>query len=134
MKENTQPAGLPPYVQRVTGELEQGYWQPQTLAEWAEVQRTTAFLSTWIKQQEQERGLRKMIGAWVFILITLQVAGVFALVTLDATKTLTLNTRIVQLLIPSVLAEVFGMGFIVVKYLFNPSATNPFDPRKRTTR
>lgn len=134
MTANAEPAALPSYVQEVTGELEQGYWQPQNLTEWAKVQKTTVFLSAWHKQQKHERDLRAMIGVWVFILITLQVASVFALVALDATKTLTLNAGIIKLLIPSVLAEVFGMGFIVVKYLFIPPSTDPFDLLKTDMR
>lgn len=134
MTHNEITRDIPGFVDKVTGELEPEYWKPQSLTEWSEMQRTTAFLSTWIKQQNQERGLRKMIGIWVFVLISLQVAGVFALVALDATEAVTLNTSIVQLLIPSVLAEVFGMGFVVVKYLFNPSSTNPIDPKKTQVR
>ena len=78
-----------------------------------------------MQQQAQERSLRKKIGIWVFILITLQVTGVFGLVFLDACKLLMLNTDIVKFLIPSVLSEVFGLGFVVVKYLFNPASLNP---------
>jgi hypothetical protein len=118
---------LPSFVKLVTGEVEPGYWKPQSIQEWAEVRKTTAFLNVWIQQQEQERTLRKMIGIWVFILITLQVMGVFGLVVLDACKLLTMNTDIVKFLIPSVLSEVFGMGFVVVKYLFKPASINPFD-------
>lgn len=118
---------LPSFIQSVKGEVEADYWKPQSIQEWTEVQKTTAFLGVWIQHQGQERSLRKMIGIWVFILITLQVIGVFGLVVLDAIKLFTLNTTIVQLLIPSVLGEVFGLGFVVVKYLFNPKSINLFD-------
>jgi hypothetical protein len=114
--------GLPSFIQSVKGEVESDYWKPQSIQEWTEVQKTTAFLSAWIQQQGHERGLRKMVGIWVFILITLQVFGVFGLVVLDAIKLFILNTTIVQLLVPSVLGEVFGLGFVVVKYLFNPKS------------
>lgn len=116
---------LPSFVASVIGEVEPGYWKPESVEEWAEVQKTTAFLKAWIPQQTQERSLRRMIGIWVFILITLQVISVFGLVFLDAYKLLMLNTDIVKFLIPSVLSEVFGLGFVVVKYLFNPASLNP---------
>ncbi len=118
---------LPSFIKSVDGEVEPGYWKPKSLQEWAEVQKTTVFLGAWIQQQGQERNLRKMIGIWVFILITLQAIGVFGLVVLDAAKLFILNTTIVQLLIPSVLGEIFGLGFVVVKYLFNPKSINLFD-------
>src|SRR5690242_15861539 len=121
----------PAFIKEVQGELQQGYWQPQTYAEWEGIQKTTAFLAEWGEQQKQERSLRKMIGIWVFVLISFQIVGVFALVTLDAINKITLKIPIVQLLIPSVLAEVFGMGLVVVKYLFNPSRTNPVDTKPR---
>lgn len=130
MTDNKNQAQLPAFVQSVTGELEQGYWNPQSIEEWTEVTKTVAFLKVWVQQQGQERTLRKAVGIWVFILITVQVVGVFALVVLDAVQVLKLNYDIVKFLIPSVLGEVFGMGFVVVKYLFRPSLINPFDPGK----
>lgn len=122
---------LPSFVTSVIGEVEPGYWKPQSIDEWAEVQKTTAFLNTWTEQQAHERSLRKMMGIWIFVLITLQVLGVFGIVFLDAYKQLTLNADIVKLLIPSVLGEVFGLGFVVVKYLFNPASLNPLALLKR---
>lgn len=125
MSPEDQSKNLPSGVATVIGEVDPGYWNPQSIEEWAEVQKTAAFLNAWIPQQAQERSLRKMIGIWVFILITLQVIGVFGLVVLDACKLLMLNADIVKFLIPSVLSEVFGLGFVVVKYLFNPASLNP---------
>lgn len=125
MSPGDKSTNLPSFLASVIGEVESGYWKPQSIEEWAVVQKTTAFLKAWVPQQAQERSLRKMIGIWVFILITLQVIGVFGLVVLDACKLLMLNADIVKFLIPSVLSEVFGLGFVVVKYLFNPASLNP---------
>ena len=122
---------LPAFVQSITGEVDSEYWTPQTVEEWTDVQKTTVCLHIWTQQQQQERGLRKLIGIWVFIIITLQVVGVFTLVVFDAWKILSMNIEIVKFLIPSVLTEVFGMGFIVVKYLFKPSNVIPLDFLKK---
>ena len=84
-------ARLPDFIQSVTGEPEPGYWQPQTIQEWTEVKKTIAYLNVWVQQQGQERILRKTIAILVFILITLQVIAVFALVVLDAFKVLVFN-------------------------------------------
>ena len=125
MKTTDRPAGQPLFVQEVTGELEPGYWVPQCLAEWLEVQRTTVFWGAWGQQQQEERNLRRMLGIWVFILMSAQVAAVFGFILLDAAKVVTLNTTVVQLVLPCVLGEVFGMGYLVVKYLFGPHAAAP---------
>lgn len=125
------PGALPSFVKNVVGDIEPGYWKPQNLSEWSEIQKTTVFLDAWVQQQQQERSLRKMIGIWVFILITLQILSVPAFVFLDAVKFITLNTEIVKFLIPSILGEVFGMGFVVVKYLFTPSDWNLLSNRTR---
>jgi hypothetical protein len=122
---------LPAFLQSISGEVDSDYWKPQNVKEWSEVRKTSAFIAAWEQQQNMERALRKAIGIWVFILITLQVIAVFTLVTLDALKLLLLNEGIIKLLIPSVLAEVFGMGFIVIKYLFRPAAVNPLEFGKR---
>ena len=116
---------LPSIVKSVTDEVQLGYWKPQNIEEWSEIQKTGAFLKAWGQQQDQERTLRKMIAIWVFILITLQVIGVFGLVVSDALKLIIIKVDIVKFLIPSVLGEVFGMGFVVVKYLFKPANINP---------
>lgn len=118
---------IPSFVTTVTGELGPEYWHPQTFQEWTEMTKTSALVSVWVEQQTQERSLRKTIGIWVFILITLQIVGVFAIVVLDALKLLQLNQSIVEFLIPSVLGEVFGMGFVVVKYLFKANTVTPFE-------
>jgi hypothetical protein len=60
-----------------------------------------------------------------------QIIAVFVIVVLDSLKLLQLNQSIVQFLIPSVLGEVFGMGFVVVKYLFRASSTTPFDVNRK---
>ena len=94
------------------------------MQEWNEFTKTSALVRVWVEQQTHERSLRKTIGVWVFCLITLQILGVFALVVLDALKIFTVNQTLVEFLIPSVLSEVFGMGFVVVKYLFNAKSTS----------
>jgi len=110
--------------------LRPGSWQPGSLNEWTEVQETSTLLTAWTHQQGHERALRKMVAVWVFLLISLQILGVFGVVVADS-PTPKLNPELVKFLIPSVLTEVFGMGFVVVKYLFRPSELNPFDRRKR---
>lgn len=127
MTEERNNIAVPAFVTSVTGELTPEYWRPQTFQEWTEMTKTSALVSVWVGQQTQERSLRKTIGIWVFILITVQIFGVFLIVVLDALNLLHLNQSIVEFLIPSVLGEVFGMGFVVVKYLFRANTLTPFD-------
>jgi hypothetical protein len=130
VKDEANNAILPKFIKSVGDELHNGYWTPQNISEWALVQKTSTFLNIWSKQQDQERNLRRMIGIWVFVLITIQILSILVFVALDATGLLILNTGIVKLLIPSVLSEVFGMGLIVVKYLFKIDNSKPFDINK----
>jgi hypothetical protein len=120
---------LPVFLKEITGVLEPGSWKPQSLLEWKEVQESSTLLTAWAEQQGHERGLRRMICVWVFVLISLQIVGVFAIVIADAGSK-KIDPTLVKFLIPSVLTEVFGMGFVVVKYLFRPSDFNPFNRRK----
>lgn len=116
------PSPLPAFVKSVSGEVDDSYWKPQNFKEWAAYSKTSAYLTLWTRQQKQEQDLRRAIGIWVFTLITLQVMAIFLIVILDSSGKLTLNIEISKFLIPSVLAEVFGMGFLVVKYLFRANS------------
>lgn len=131
-KKNDTPT-IPHFLQKVTSELKEDYFQPTNIDEWQLKKQITVFLATWEKQNDQERSLRKMIGVWVFILISFQVFGVFFLIFLDAIKCITLNQSLVQILIPSVLTEIFGLGYVVTKYLFNLTRLDSliFDKIKR---
>ena len=125
-----QKSGLPVYVESVTAELAPGAWQPESLQEYLELQERTTFLGAWGEQQKSERSLRKMIGIWVFCLISLQIVGVFGVVIWDGGQH-KVDAGLVKFLIPSVLGEVFGMGFVVVKYLFRLTDLAPFVRRKK---
>jgi hypothetical protein len=130
MKTPEQEGELPVYVEKITAELRPGAWQPESLQEFLELQETTIFLEAWREQQKSERGLRKMIGIWVFCLISIQIFAIFGVVIWDGGQR-KLDASLVKFLIPSVLGEVFGMGFIVVKYLFRLTDLAPFTKGKK---
>ena len=117
MRPDLAPA-VPEFVKLVKGELEEEYWKPQSLSEWTEIQKVTISLSEWSQQQKQERGLRKLFGIWIFFLITLQVFGVFGIIMVDAFSSKKIDSELLKILIPSVFGEIFGMGFLILKYLF----------------
>lgn len=116
---------LPDFVKSISGDLDPNYWTPKNLQEWTDVHKTATFLNIWNVQQHQERHLRKMISIWVFIIISFQIVCIFILIALDAYKILQLNVVVMKILFPSILTEVIGMGFIVVKYLFKTSKIIP---------
>ena len=91
---------------------------------------TSIYLGAWEEQQQHERSLRKMVGIWVFTLMSLQIVAVFGLVVWDGGQHKA-DSTLIRILIPSVLAEVFGMGFVVVKYLFRPSDVSASARRKK---
>jgi len=119
MKSPDPKTNLPVYVETVTAELAPGAWQPESLQEYLDLQESSILLEAWREQQRDERSLRKMIAVWVFILISAQILAIFALVLWDGGQHKA-DPALVKILIPSVLAEVLGMGFFVVKYLFRP--------------
>ena len=120
-----------PVDYEIVGELEHDYWEPKSLSEWIELKRSSAVIEAWREQQNQERKLRKTIGYWLFILITFQIVTIFAIIFLDGIRYITVNTTAIKILIPGALVEVFGMGYLVVKYLFSPSGKNIYDILRR---
>ncbi len=111
----------------IVGELEAGYWEPKSFPEYIELRRLSALIEAWKEQQSQERKLRKVIGYWLFILITFQIVAIFSIVFLDGFEIINVDATVVKIIIPGALAEVFGMGYLVVKYLFSPSVKDIYD-------
>jgi hypothetical protein len=114
----------------ILGEIRPGdpsTWQPRSFDEWQSRERLQTFLSAWSEQIRDERMLRRRFSGWIFTLISLQTLGVFALVVADGAGWMTLRLEVLQVLIPSVLAEVFGLGFLVAKYLFSQPLRHSLD-------
>lgn len=74
-----------------------------------------------------ERSLRTFSAKWIFALIVAQVVATFALVIAQGVGWLQIDKEILQILIPSVLAEVFGLGLLVTKYLFSQPLRHGLD-------
>lgn len=112
---------LPTIVKELVNEVKPGSldWVPQSAEEWIAVEKSKVFLDVWKGQQNQERGLREKYAHWVFVLISIQLVVVFGLVIFIGLKWLDFDDNIIEILIPSVISEIFGMGFLVVKYLFS---------------
>ncbi len=112
---------LPEVISEVVDEVQPGYWEPQTFEQWRQMQLSTAVITAWKDQQDSERVLRKRVTNWIFSLITFQVLSIFIIIFLIGFEFITINESMIKILLPTVVGEVFGMGFIVVKYLFNDS-------------
>ncbi|MFH1982974.1 MAG: hypothetical protein ABIL58_14125 [Pseudomonadota bacterium] len=115
---------IPEIISEVFSEVQEGYWRPQTFEEWKQVQVSNAIISAWKEQQNSERQLRRRVANWIFSLISCQIAAVFMTLFLIGFGIISLTESMIKVLLPSVIAEIFGMGFIVVKYLFNNSGHN----------
>ncbi len=74
-----------------------------------------------------ERSLRSLAAKVIFGLIGAQVLGVFAVLALQGLDVLHLDVGVLQVLIPSVLGDVFGLGFVVTKYLFSQPLRHGLD-------
>ena len=102
-------------------------WQPQTFSEWEALEKTKTFLAAWTDQMVHERSLRSLAAKVIFGLIGAQVLGVFGVLALQGLDVLRLDIGVLQVLIPSVLADVFGLGFVVTKYLFSQPLRHGLD-------
>lgn len=102
-------------------------WQPTSFKEWEGQEKTRAFLTAWSQQMSHERDLRSFSAKCIFGLITLQVVAAFGIVIAQGIGLLALAPAVLQWLVPAVLTEVFGLGFLVVKYLFNQPLRHGLD-------
>lgn len=117
-------------VTAVVGELQPGdpsVWHPQSYDEWERQERVTALLSAWTEQAKDERQLRRSYAKWIFGLITLQVVAVFGLLLALGMGRFELDVSMLKVVLPSVLGEVFGLGFVVAKYLFSQPIRHSLD-------
>lgn len=110
----------PDEIEEVLADIEPGDLPVNSQEVLDSVYATTAevVIEEWKNQLNEDRKLRNVYARWIFILITIQVLFVFALVLLIGFGCIQLNTTVLSVLIPSVLGEIFGLGFIVAKYAF----------------
>jgi hypothetical protein len=106
---------------------DRGVWAPKSFDEWVARERTTTFLTAWAEQLTHERDLRGYWARRIFYLIAAQVAGAFGLVIAQGLQWIQVAPEVLQILIPAVLTEVFGLGFLVVKYLFSQPLRHSLD-------
>jgi hypothetical protein len=124
-------------LREVMGEVSPGapdVWQPTSYMEWEAQQRTTTFLGAWSDQMRDERSLRRFCAKWIFILITIQVFAAFGVVVAQGLGWLTIDIGLLKVMVPSVLTEVFGLGFLVTKYLFSQPLRHSLDSLVRRSR
>jgi len=102
-------------------------YQPQNFNEYLAREKARTFLGAWTDQMVHERSLRSLAAKVIFGLIGGQVLAVFAVVVLQGLGDLKLDVKVMQILIPSVLGDVFGLGFVVTKYLFSQPLRHSLD-------
>ena len=102
-------------------------YQPKTFDEWVAREKTRTFLVTWTDQMVHERALRSLAAKTIFGLIGAQVVAVFAVLVLQGLAVVHLDVKVLQILIPSVLGDVFGLGYVVTKYLFSQPLRHSLD-------
>ena len=121
---------LPTAVAELRGEIAPSavdVWQPASYGEWEARERARTFLAAWAEQMSHERSLRSFSAKSIFALIVAQVVATFAMVIAQGLGWLQIDKTILQILIPSVLAEVFGLGLLVTKYLFSQPLRHGLD-------
>ncbi len=129
-------ASKPKSVIDVLGEVKPqdgSSWEPNNFAEWEARERLQAFLRVWSQQTDDERKMRSLYAKMIFSLICVEVAFAFLLMILIGSEILHFDVNLLKVLFPSVLAQVFGLGYLVTRYLFGKQLSLPisqFPPRK----
>lgn len=104
-------------LDRITDPAE--LWTPKTYEEWEARERLLVVLNAWEAQANQERILRSRCAWMIFSLAAFQsLAGAGLLLGLGR-GWLSLDPDFLKILYSALLAEVFGLFFVVARYLFN---------------
>ncbi|NKJ03852.1 hypothetical protein [Rhizobium sp. SG741] len=134
------PPSKPKSVVSVLGEVKPqdgSSWEPNNFAEWEARERLQAFLRVWSQQSDDEREMRSLYAKMIFTLICAEVAFAFLLIVLIGAGILHFEVTLLKVLFPSVLAQVFGLGYLVTRYLFGKQLTPPINEitqRKKSPR
>lgn len=108
-------------------------WEPNNFAEWEARERLQAYLRVWSQQTDDERKMRSLYAKMIFSLICVEVALAFVLMLLIGADVLHFDVTLLKVLFPSVLAQVFGLGYLVTRYLFGKQLSLPISeiPQRR---
>lgn len=112
-------------------------WEPNNFAEWEARERLQAYLRVWSHQTDDERKMRSLYAKMIFSLICAEVAFAFLLMVLVGAEILHFDVTLLKVLFPSVLAQVFGLGYLVTRYLFGKQLSLPISEipqRKKSSR
>lgn len=112
-------------------------WEPGNFAEWEAREKLQAFLRVWSQQADDERRMRSLYARMIFSLICAEVAFAFVLIVLIGADLLRFDVTLLKVLFPSVLAQVFGLGYLVTRYLFGkqlPLPISEIPQRKKSVR
>ncbi|RWY79141.1 hypothetical protein EHI46_00150 [Rhizobium leguminosarum] len=112
-------------------------WEPNNFAEWEARERLQAYLRVWSQQTDDERKMRSLYAKMIFSLICVEVAFAFLLMVLIGAEVLHFDVTLLKVLFPSVLAQVFGLGYLVTRYLFGKQLSLPISEisqRKKSSR
>lgn len=133
-------AAKPKSVVDVLGEVrpqDGSSWEPNNFAEWEARERLQAYLRVWSQQTDDERKMRSLYAKMIFSLICVEVAFAFLLIVLIGAEVLHFDVTLLKVLFPSVLAQVFGLGYLVTRYLFGKQLSLPISEitqRKKSSR
>lgn len=134
------PPTKPKSVVDVLGEVKPhdgSSWEPNNFAEWEARERLQAFLRVWSQQTDDERKMRSLYAKMIFSLICVEIAFAFLLMLLIGAEVLRFDVTLLKVLFPSVLAQVFGLGYLVTRYLFGKQLSLPISEipqRKKSSR
>jgi hypothetical protein len=132
MNASTTPS-KPPAVKAVGKELRPGdpsTWSPNSFTEWEASEKLRAYLQAWTQQMNEERSLRSLYAKLIFGLVAFEIVGGMALLTLIGAGVLQIDVNLLKVVFTAGLAQVFGLGLLVTRYLFGKPLQHSMDVQK----
>jgi hypothetical protein len=101
------------------GPSDPSMWEPNNFTEWERREKVRVFLAAWTVQMSEERTLRTLYAKLIFSLVSFEVVAAFALLVLIGLSILKLDSDVLKVLFTALLGQIFGLAYLVTKYLFS---------------
>jgi uncharacterized membrane protein len=108
---------LPSVVNEIS-EAAPEIWRPNNLAEWARYKKLQVILPVWAEQEKTDRIERRRVSQLIFGLLYLEVIAAIGLLIAIGLKYLDISVGLLQVLFPTLFAQIVGLAYLIVRSLF----------------
>jgi hypothetical protein len=102
-------------------------WRPNSLVEWTDYQRLRTALRVWVEQAKSDRAQRESFGKWIIGLLYLEVIAALCIVIAIGLNALVLPIDLFRLVFPALFAQLFGVIYVIARYLYSSTARQSLD-------